>query len=48
MGSIRNPLEIDGVLVVASPTAEGSLTLKLTGAPFFHGLNLVIYSPVWN
>ena len=46
MGSIRNPLEIDGA--VASPTTEGLLKLKLTGAPFFHGLNLVIYSPMRN
>ena len=46
MGSIRHPLEIDGT--VASPTTESSLTLKLTGAPFSNGLNLVIYSPVRN
>jgi hypothetical protein len=39
MDSIRNGYEIDRV--AASPTTEGSFTLKLTGAPFLHGFDLV-------
>ena len=35
MGSIRNALEIDRAAVSpATEVTEGSLTLKLTGAPF--------------
>ena len=43
MDSIRNAFEIDRV--VASPTTEGSFTLKLTGAPFLY-CDLVNYSPM--
>jgi hypothetical protein len=46
MDSVRNAFDIDRV--VASPTTDGSFTLKLTGTPFPHGLDLVNYSPVRN
>lgn len=49
MDSIRNAFEINRV--AASPTtevSEGSFTLKLTGAQFLHGLDLVNYSPLRN
>jgi hypothetical protein len=46
MDSLRNAFEIDRV--VASPATEGSFTLKLTGAPFLHGLVLANYSPMRN
>jgi hypothetical protein len=46
MDAIRNAFEIDRV--VASPATESSFTLKLTGAPFLRGLDLVNYSPVRN
>ena len=38
MGSIYNGLEINGA--AASPITKGSLTLKLTGMPFFQGFDL--------
>lgn len=45
MDSIRNDFEINRV--AASTTTESSFTLKLTGAPFLHGLD-PINQPVRN